>query len=1146
MGINVREMNIDATLLATTDEPVYHEVFLAGLSFSQLTEAIIFQYTEAEVEHLPSAYQQVKAKELQVGKGAFFIQGHIPPFPEVFIEERANGFLISSYAEGLEGKLNEEESITLIALLKNAVFRVFFDQALRDKLFREKAVDYGLDREPDLSSFFSLQLKNGELIIQPKQTAILSINQNTLAEWKHWVEPYNPLTEMFSQIATDKQIILVLKRNKYYRHLMVDLYRTGITKRGKVKAPLESLDPLEQVWTMEGAAQVKFFAALQRFQRTITDQQTSLETDLEVLRVLVSNPLQYPCYYHESTLSDKVGPSTLIPIQLQLLPKTVTLSIAKKGAFYVLEGSIRIENTMTMLYGLQLVYDYFVRLDDKLYLIDHKQVLGLIRIFSQSSGPLMIHERKYPEFRKNILAALENRLHIQYQYVRTAGPEQLAMTGNTIEKQIYLSDWGNFVVITPVVRYGEAEVPIRSDKEIHWEDELGKTYRIERNQFLEDAFLALIIRQHPFFAEQVREQEENGDVLDFFYLHRKRFLDEDWFLGVFEQWFAEGITVFGFKDLEGNRLSPHRAKVSIRILSGLNWFNVKADMRFGKQRASLKRLASALHDKRKYVRLDDGSLGIIPQEWIDRFNRYFYIGEILDDESLGIAKSNFTLIEELFDEEQLDIQVKQELQRYQEQIDNVNQLVSVGAPLGLQAELRLYQEEGLSWLNFLDELGFGGCLADDMGLGKSLQIIAFIMHLRNKHGKRTHLLVVPTTLIFHWQQELAKFAPTLQVLTQYQTKRRKDTAHFVDYDLVLTSYGLLLSDIGYLKTFTFDYIFLDESQQIKNPESQRYKAARLLQARNRIAISGTPLENNVFDLFGQFSFVNPGLLGNKKYFHDVYLRPIDQFHDQKRLRLLQQKIKPFILRRTKQEVAQELPEKTEIILSCEMGAEQRRIYQAYEKEFREYISAITNEELEKSTVYVLRGLTRLRQICDSPVLLGADRLPGEQSIKIDMLMEQIEEKSPNHKILVFSQFVSMLDLIRKALNQRKIGYCYLTGSTRDRAAVINAFQKEADKRVFLISLKAGGTGLNLTAADYVYLMDPWWNPAVENQAIDRVHRIGQEKHVVAIRLVCSDTLEEKMLTLQQKKQVLFRQLIQPDGGMIQKLSKNDLLSLLNK
>jgi SNF2 family DNA or RNA helicase len=389
-----------------------------------------------------------------------------------------------------------------------------------------------------------------------------------------------------------------------------------------------------------------------------------------------------------------------------------------------------------------------------------------------------------------------------------------------------------------------------------------------------------------------------------------------------------------------------------------------------------------------------------------------------------------------------------------------------------------------------------------------------------------------------------RFAPSIKIYTVHGAGRIKSTEEFDQYEIILTSYGTLLSDINFLKDYVFNYVFLDESQNIKNPETQRYKAVRLLKSRNKIAITGTPVENNTFDLFSQLSFACPGLLGSKQYFKDTYSVPIDTFKNSKRAIELHQKIKPFILRRTKQEVAPELPDKTEMVLYCEMDDDQRGIYDVYEKEFREYISAATSDELKKSPMNVLKGLTKLRQICDSPALLGEDDLTGHSSAKINTLIEQIETKSPYHKILVFSQFVSMLDLIKKELDNRGIGYEMLTGSTRNRGAVVNAFQNNPDSRVFLISLKAGGTGLNLTEADYVYLVDPWWNPAVENQAIDRVHRIGQDKKVIAVRLICPDTVEEKIMMMQATKKTLADDLIKAGTSFPGTLSKDDLLNLL--
>jgi SNF2 family DNA or RNA helicase len=355
---------------------------------------------------------------------------------------------------------------------------------------------------------------------------------------------------------------------------------------------------------------------------------------------------------------------------------------------------------------------------------------------------------------------------------------------------------------------------------------------------------------------------------------------------------------------------------------------------------------------------------------------------------------------------------------------------------------------------------------------------------------------------------------------------------------------MLLSDIRHLKEYRFNYIFLDESQAIKNPGSERYKAARLLQARNRVVLTGTPVENNTFDIFGQLSFACPGLLGNKQHFRDIYSIPIDKFENSKRAAELRQKIRPFILRRTKKQVAKELPEKTEMVIYCEMGDDQRKLYNAREKELRDYISAKDEEEIAKNSMHVLTGLTKLRLICNSPALLKEEEHYGDSSAKIEALMEQIENKSPLHKILVFSQFVSMLNLVRNELEQKNIPFEYLTGQTKDRAERVNAFQDNPNIRVFLISLKAGGTGLNLTEADYVYLVDPWWNPAVENQAIDRCYRIGQNKHVIAVRLICPDTVEEKIMNLQKSKSKLADDLITTETSVFKSLSKAELIGIL--
>ncbi len=432
-----------------------------------------------------------------------------------------------------------------------------------------------------------------------------------------------------------------------------------------------------------------------------------------------------------------------------------------------------------------------------------------------------------------------------------------------------------------------------------------------------------------------------------------------------------------------------------------------------------------------------------------------------------------------------------------------------------------------------------------MGLGKTLQVLAFILLQREKSPPGANLVVVPTSLVFNWLAEVEKFAPTLRVHVLHGADRHLDARIFDASDIVLTTYNTVVSDIRWLKEYRFNYVFLDEAQAIKNPDSQRYRAACLLQARNRVVITGTPVENNTYDLYGQLSFACPGLLGSRQHFQDQYAAPIDKFKDVKRAKALQRKINPFVLRRTKAQVAAELPAKTEMVLYCEMGAEQRRVYEACKQEYRAKLMGLLEEAPGKSSLHILQGLTKLRQICDAPALLREPEYYGSASAKLEALLEEISTKAPQHKILIFSQFVGMLNLIRRELDQRGIAYQYLTGQTRNRAAAVTAFQEDADVRVFLISLKAGGTGLNLTEADYVYLVDPWWNPAVENQAIDRSHRLGQTKKVVAVRLICPDTIEEKILKLQEAKRELAYELIKTDTALVKALTKQELLALFS-
>lgn len=1105
---------------------------LKDKSLAQLNAVIIAQHAAvAGYEELGTAI--LTAQHFQINQANFTgIEGN--SIVDIRVRQEPGAIVLYCSCHRPKNKLCTHQSSALLQVITTDNYLVFFDEALRYEKLNKVAAEFGMANQPGLDKYFEPVLAENRLLVRPRLRSMLSVTDLSLQAMEQKMLFAGPPLSTDAAPDAAKRII-VLKQHKFYKHLVIELYDAAIAKDGQIKNPMTAVAPLQLVIDTSDAMELKFYTAVSRFQQNI-DAKIN-KANFQALKSVVQNPLNLDYYLHDSAVSEKVSSAALQPVILRNSNQGIQLTVQSKGDFYEISGELHIGETTYPVKDLEIVFSYFIRLDRALYLVKDLPMLGAINLFQSRKDNLLIHQSQFKEFRKRILDKLEESMAVNYPYILKATPAQVKQQGfDQTEPIIYLSDFGQHVMILPVMRYGDAEIPIRKDTQIYAPDENGKEVLVQRNDQAEKELNEQIIRQHSFFEEQV------GDEIQYFYLHKKRFLDENWFLDAFEAWHKAGITLLGFNELSGNKLNPNKANITIKILSGINWFNAKINAKFGKRRASLKHLHKAIRNKTKFVQLDDGTLGILPEDWIAKFDEYFKAGEIWEEE-LQIPKTNYETIEQLFDQQLLDEQVKLEIKDFRRKFENFEAIADVAVPPELLTTLRPYQKQGLNWLNFLDDFNFGGCLADDMGLGKTIQILAFILSQRSKTEHNTNLLVVPTSLIFNWQAEVAKFAPSLRIYTIYGAERIKSIAGFDQHELILTSYGTLLSDISFLKDFTFNYVFLDESQNIKNPTSQRYKAVCLLKARNRIAITGTPFENNSFDIYGQLSFACPGLLGSQQYFKEIYAVPIDQFKVSKRSRELQSKIKPFILRRTKQEVANDLPEKTEMVLHCPMDEEQRSIYAAYEKEFREYISATTQEELPKRSMHVLKGLTKLRQICDSPQLLEGVRVPGNASSKIDTLIEQIESKSPNHKILVFSQFVGMLDLIRKALVKSNIGFAYLTGAIRNREAVVNDFQNNPATRVFLVSLKAGGTGLNLTAADYVYLVDPWWNPAIENQAIDRSYRIGQEKNVVAVRLICPNTIEEKIITLQQTKKELAGRLISSDV-IFKSLNKDDLLSLL--
>jgi hypothetical protein len=601
----------------------------------------------------------------------------------------------------------------------------------------------------------------------------------------------------------------------------------------------------------------------------------------------------------------------------------------------------------------------------------------------------------------------------------------------------------------------------------------------------------------------------------------------------------------GWRIEADGKLYRQAGSFQFNVASGIDWFELEGKVDFEGQSLPLPRILAALRHKDTMVQLDDGSFGMLPEEWLKKYAVLAAVGQAAGD-NLKFTRAQVGLLDALL-EAQPQATFDETFRKARDQFRSFAGIEPSEASEDFHGELRGYQKDGLGWLLFLQQFGFGGCLADDMGLGKTVQVLSLLAHRagsRPQKTPRTSLVVVPKSLIFNWKAEAARFTPDLKVYDHHGLERVKDKKHFRKFNLVLTTYGTLRRDAELFGECQFDYCILDESQSVKNANTEQAKAVRLLRGNHRLAMSGTPIENHLGELWCLFEFLNPGMLGAASVFRlagGAARNPEPEVRE-----LLAKALRPFILRRTKSQVAKDLPEKTEQTILCDLEPEQRRIYD----ELREYYRAsllkkIETDGINKAKIMVLEALLRLRQAACHPGLIDP-RKASAPSAKLDVLLPQLWEViEEGHKVLVFSQFTSFLSIVKKMLDQDNVPYEYLDGKTRDRAGRVERFQNDEDCKLFLISLKAGGLGLNLTAAEYVYLLDPWWNPAVEAQAIDRAHRIGQTKPVFAYRLIARDTVEEKVLELQKTKRDLADAIINADNSLISSLKREDLELLLS-
>lgn len=570
--------------------------------------------------------------------------------------------------------------------------------------------------------------------------------------------------------------------------------------------------------------------------------------------------------------------------------------------------------------------------------------------------------------------------------------------------------------------------------------------------------------------------------------------------------------------------------------SGIDWFDLQIEVYFDDYSVPFYLLRNNILENRREYILPDGKVALLPREWFAKYKEVAILSQN-GHNSISVSKAQIELFREISTpKSKIDVDVKQL---------KLDQIANVKVPPSVRKTLRPYQQKGVNWFDFLDQHGFGGILSDDMGLGKTIQVLAFLAYKKDenqklipqssinfekntvfKERKLSVLIVMPLSLIYNWINEIKTTTPILSYFVYYGTNRKIDSHILSKYDLILTTYGTIRKDYEMLSKHTFDYIFLDESQAIKNPSSKIFRVITKLNAKRKFVLTGTPIENTIVDLWSQMTFVNPNLLGDLNTFRKKFMIPIEKDAHKGTEKSLQQIISPFILRRTKDMVAKELPPLTERTYYSIMTDEQLSYYEEKKSEIRNYLLDLKQKVgFDKAYLSILSGITRLRLIANHPAII--DKNYKDESGKFNDVIENINKIiTSDNKLVMFSQFVKHLNLYKEYLEAHDIPFLMLTGSTpmEERMQIVNEFQNNKDVKLILMSLKAGGVGINLTAADFVFLLDPWWNPAVEYQAINRTHRIGQDKNVISYKFIVKDSIEEKILILQNRK-LKFAQLI---------------------
>lgn len=848
-------------------------------------------------------------------------------------------------------------------------------------------------------------------------------------------------------------------------------------------------------------------------------------------RIMQNFQPYYPLikWYHQKQQPGKKALLTA-PCSFSSFRPGLVFTVGKEAGRLMLHINVRIQNGLFRLDNFTRTH-FLLESKHEYFILSYRDYLTLEELANTNWKQ---YEHSADLFSAHILTPLEEHYTVN--------------RGNYFPKQklsvlplcrLLLSELNNaFLMLTPQWLY-DGHLTDGVWKE-HFEVKSGGTVQvIERNKDAEDRFLQTLVDLHPQFKNQ-----RNG----YYYLSFAEAQKKQWFLKAYHQLLQMDIEIAGMDMLRHFRYSPHSAETSMHLVSEEEHLLVyDMELRFGKEQVPLNELQRMLLAGQKAVLLKDGALGVLGEDWLNEYAAIVKHGKIKGSTIeilrwMAVSKQDSTT-----DASELRLAIRKNWwQQWQQwQTDSVQLFTP---PASLKANFRPYQHKGYEWMLLLNEIGAGACLADDMGLGKTLQAISAMVHVIGKFPNLKHMVVCPASLVYNWQQELERFAPEISSLVYHGPQRQQEQLTDAGVQLIITTYHTLRADIDLISEQAYGVAVVDESHNIRNPSTQIAQAIMKIRAVFRLALSGTPVVNNTFDLYMQLNFVVPGLFGSREFFKREYADPIDNRQDEEKIALLKKLTAPFILRRTKEQVAKDLPEKTESVLWCEMNGSQREVYEQILAQTRSSIFLeIEKNGLAKSKFSILQGMTKLRQVCSSPLLLRDTDLPVcNDSVKTETLMDELSNILGNHKALVFSQFSSMLDLLAEECEKRGFAYYHFDGQTpaAKRAEMVSAFQAEDNTvNLFLISLKAGNTGLTLTAADYVFLFDPWWNTAVESQAIDRTYRIGQSRNVFAYKMICKDTIEEKIVHLQKKKKKLSEDLISAEEGFAKSLTEDDVAYL---